>query len=148
MVLLYASAGASAPALTDIRGSLAYAWRTVGGAGGELRRMALPIGGVALFLAARLMALQALSLLVVPLYWTLPRILDLQATLPAAVVEGAHPICPHRSGEGTLSSTGRREPMPLLSFAGCIAACCRVETIEAMLMVNAQQQVTESKHVQ
>jgi hypothetical protein len=122
--------------------------------------MALPIGGVALFLAARLMALQALSLLVVPLYWTLPRILDLQATLPAAVVEGAHPICPHPSEEGTLSSTGRREPMPLLSstgrreampllsFAGCFAACCRVETIEAMLMVNAQQQVTESKHVQ
>lgn len=86
-----ACAGAAAPALTDLPGTLAYVWRTLGGAAMELKRLARPLGGVALFLAARLMALQALSLLLVPLFWTLPRILDLQATLPAAVLEGAHP---------------------------------------------------------
>ena len=32
---------------------------------------------------------QAISLLVVPLFWTLPRIVELQATVPAAVCEGA-----------------------------------------------------------
>lgn len=86
----HASAGEAAPALTDVAGTLAYVWRTLRGAGVELRRLALALGGVALFLAARLMALQAASLLVVPLFWTLPRILELQATLPAAVVEGVH----------------------------------------------------------
>lgn len=82
-------AGDQAPALTDIRGTLAYSWRTVQIAGRDLGKRAVPIGIVALFLAARLMALQAASLLVIPLYWTLPRILDLQATLPAAIMEGA-----------------------------------------------------------
>ena len=75
--------------MTDIRGTLAYSWRAVQVAGRELGTRAVPIGIVALFLAARLMALQAASLLVIPLYWTLPRILDLQATLPAAIMEGA-----------------------------------------------------------
>ncbi len=40
-------------------------------------------------LTPTLRASQAVSLLLVPLFWTLPRIVELQATVPAAVCEGA-----------------------------------------------------------
>ena len=44
---------------------------------------------MALQLAVRAVPLAGLSLLIVPLPWTLPRLMALQATLPIAVLEGA-----------------------------------------------------------
>ena len=48
---------------------------------------ALPQTG--LQLAVRAIPLAGLSLLVLPLPWTLPRLMALQATMPIAVLEGA-----------------------------------------------------------
>ena len=44
---------------------------------------------VGLQLAVRAIPLAGASLLILPLPWTLPRLMSLQATLPVAVLEGA-----------------------------------------------------------
>ena len=41
----------------------------------------------------RALPLQAVSLAVLPVFWTMPRLLDIQLALPAAVLEGACFIC-------------------------------------------------------
>jgi hypothetical protein len=46
---------------------------------------------VDLLVTVQMVPLQGLSLLVMPLFWTLPRMLDLQLALPVAVLEGKRP---------------------------------------------------------
>jgi hypothetical protein len=57
-----------------------------------VRESLLRVWVVDLLVAVRVLPLQALSLPLLPLPWTLPRLLSLQLANPASVVEGVHAI--------------------------------------------------------
>ena len=50
---------------------------------------------VDLLVAVRVLPLQALSLIVITLPWTLPRLIALQLATPASIIEGAGVACSH-----------------------------------------------------
>ena len=63
----------------------------------RLRESLVRVWVVDMLVAVRVLPLQALSLLLLPLPWTLPRLLSLQLASPASVVEGARLF--RRAGE-------------------------------------------------
>eukprot|EP00873_Tetraselmis_striata_P006474 jgi/Tetstr1/426738/TSEL_001675.t1 len=86
--------GSSSPEAAGLRaakigwfGKIKCAFSDVWKTGGQLRLIWLQIWVVELLVSVRVMPLEALSYLVITLYWTLPRILDLQLAVVSSIKE-------------------------------------------------------------